>query len=264
MLLSAALIAKNEAELLPGCLEALSPFVDEICVYDTGSTDNTVKVAKAAGAVVVDGDWPDHWARARNRSVEMCCGEWVLVGNCDEVYRGDPDVFRRTVADAAGEVRLLVEYNPAGTPILSGSRLWRRGCWRFAGCTHEILWPCGDWPYDSYWYERTGTAGGLLITQVRPSSESSRASQEADLAMAEAAVAAGDADPYPGFAELVAAEACAYLGRPDEAGRWLDRAHERIVVPMSRYKSGAIMGGYGMRSMAVRRWREFHAVVTRP
>ncbi|MHB1835610.1 MAG: glycosyltransferase, partial [Solirubrobacteraceae bacterium] len=48
-LLSAAMIVRNEEDLLPGCLESLDGLVDEIVVVDTGSTDVTVDVARAHG-----------------------------------------------------------------------------------------------------------------------------------------------------------------------------------------------------------------------
>ncbi|HVN13043.1 MAG TPA: glycosyltransferase, partial [Kineosporiaceae bacterium] len=45
-LLSAALIVKDEEENLPACLASLSGLVDEVVVYDTGSTDRTVEIAR--------------------------------------------------------------------------------------------------------------------------------------------------------------------------------------------------------------------------
>src|SRR5690606_27553487 len=44
--ISAVLIVKNEARRLPACLEALRQVVDEIVVADTGSTDDTLAVAR--------------------------------------------------------------------------------------------------------------------------------------------------------------------------------------------------------------------------
>lgn len=60
-LLAAALIVKDEEAMLPECLaslDALRPLLSQICVYDTGSTDRTVKITRAAGAQVREGD--DH------------------------------------------------------------------------------------------------------------------------------------------------------------------------------------------------------------
>jgi len=93
-LLSASLIVKDEEENLPRCLASLSGLVDEVVVYDTGSTDATVDIARRAGARVIDGYWDDDFARARNASMEHCSGEWVLAIDADEVASGDPATVR--------------------------------------------------------------------------------------------------------------------------------------------------------------------------
>ena len=47
--LSVCLIVKDEEQLLPSCLESIADLADEIVVYDTGSTDRTIELARAAG-----------------------------------------------------------------------------------------------------------------------------------------------------------------------------------------------------------------------
>lgn len=47
--LSVVMIAKNAADLLPDCLGSVS-WADEIIVLDSGSTDNTVELARRLGA----------------------------------------------------------------------------------------------------------------------------------------------------------------------------------------------------------------------
>ena len=54
-LLSVCLIVKDEEQLLASCLQSVADVADEIVVYDTGSTDRTVEIARAAGARVVEG-----------------------------------------------------------------------------------------------------------------------------------------------------------------------------------------------------------------
>ena len=43
---SASLIVKNERNKIEHCLKSLRPYVKQIIVVDTGSTDGTVEVAK--------------------------------------------------------------------------------------------------------------------------------------------------------------------------------------------------------------------------
>ena len=55
--LSVVMIAKNAADLLPDCLASVA-WADEMVLLDSGSTDNTVEVARAAGAkVYTNTDW---------------------------------------------------------------------------------------------------------------------------------------------------------------------------------------------------------------
>lgn len=82
--LSACLIVKNEANLLPHCLESLSTFVDEIIVVDTGSTDETMEIARKYNAQVHQFLWMEDFSAARNKSLSYARGEWILYIDADE------------------------------------------------------------------------------------------------------------------------------------------------------------------------------------
>ena len=62
MLLSAAIIVRDEATHLDGCLTSIREFVDEIVVVDTGSTDESVAVAQRHGATVAVDPWRDDFS----------------------------------------------------------------------------------------------------------------------------------------------------------------------------------------------------------
>jgi glycosyltransferase involved in cell wall biosynthesis len=82
--LSVAVITKNEAENLPRLLESLVPLNPaEIVIVDSGSTDNTVAIAKAYGAKVIETDWPGH-VEQKNRALEACGQPWILSLDADE------------------------------------------------------------------------------------------------------------------------------------------------------------------------------------
>lgn len=82
--LSAVLIVKNEESCLGTCLESLKGVVDEIVVVDTGSTDSTVEIAKAAGAKLGTFEWCDDFAAARNAALDLATGDWALWIDADE------------------------------------------------------------------------------------------------------------------------------------------------------------------------------------
>src|SRR5664279_4823041 len=82
--LSLALIVKNEARCLARCLHSVQGVVSEIVVVDTGSTDDTVRIARECQAKVVDYAWSDDFAAARNFALAQTTGDWILVLDADE------------------------------------------------------------------------------------------------------------------------------------------------------------------------------------
>ena len=84
MLISLAMIVKNEEATIAHCLESVKPLVDEIIIMDTGSTDKTVEIAKGFGGQIHQFQWCDDFSAARNESLKQCCGEWVLIVDADE------------------------------------------------------------------------------------------------------------------------------------------------------------------------------------
>jgi glycosyltransferase involved in cell wall biosynthesis len=48
-MISVLILTKNEAQDLPGCLQSVR-WSDDVCVFDSGSTDSTATIAKQAGA----------------------------------------------------------------------------------------------------------------------------------------------------------------------------------------------------------------------
>lgn len=81
--LTAVILSQNEADRIGDCLRSLS-FCDAIVVVDSGSTDQTVQLARAAGATVVETDWPGFVAQ-KNRAMQFATGEWVLSVDADEL-----------------------------------------------------------------------------------------------------------------------------------------------------------------------------------
>jgi glycosyltransferase involved in cell wall biosynthesis len=81
-MLSLVVIAMNEEDRLADCLASV-PFAHEMWVLDSGSSDNTVRVANGAGARVVSTDWPGHVAQ-KNRALALATQPWVLSLDADE------------------------------------------------------------------------------------------------------------------------------------------------------------------------------------
>ena len=63
------MIVKNEARSLARCLDSVAPWVDKMIVLDTGSTDDTIAIARAHGAEVYERRWTNDFAAARNAAL---------------------------------------------------------------------------------------------------------------------------------------------------------------------------------------------------
>lgn len=80
---SVFLITFNEAERLPRTLAALA-WADEIVVVDSGSTDATVEIARAAGARVAQRPF-DGYGPQKIHAESLCTHDWLLNVDADEV-----------------------------------------------------------------------------------------------------------------------------------------------------------------------------------
>ncbi|MEO6568095.1 MAG: glycosyltransferase family 2 protein [Opitutaceae bacterium] len=77
---------RNEASNLPRCLASVA-WADEIFVVDSASTDNSVALAQAAGAEVIQFRFNGTWPKKKNWSLENLPfrHEWVFILDADEV-----------------------------------------------------------------------------------------------------------------------------------------------------------------------------------
>jgi len=148
--LSACLITKDEATNLARCLRSVRRVADEIVVVDTGSTDDTVEVARTHGAQVAIIPWQGDFALARNAALGLATGDWVLVIDADEEL-DDASVpsLRAAIGEAGAEaywVRIVSYLGDTPDEGLTVENLYprlfrRRPRYRFAGRIHEQVLP---------------------------------------------------------------------------------------------------------------------------
>jgi glycosyltransferase involved in cell wall biosynthesis len=89
-LLTAIILTLNEERALPECLASLN-WVDEMLVFDSGSSDRTCEIAREHGARVLQRPF-DNFASQRNAAIAETHAEWVLFVDADE--RVSPDLAR--------------------------------------------------------------------------------------------------------------------------------------------------------------------------
>ena len=80
--LSACIIAFNEGDRIGACIASLS-FCDEVLVVDSYSSDDTVAVAQAAGATVIQRPF-DGFRSQKDFCVTQAAHDWVLCLDADE------------------------------------------------------------------------------------------------------------------------------------------------------------------------------------
>ncbi len=82
MKLSVVIPTLNEQTFLPGCLKSVG-FADEIIIIDSGSTDNTKKIAQKAGAKFIPQPWKG-FSHAHNIGAQKATGDWIFFIDADE------------------------------------------------------------------------------------------------------------------------------------------------------------------------------------
>jgi tetratricopeptide (TPR) repeat protein len=79
------MIVRDEAELLPRFLSCAAGSYDELCVVDTGSQDDSVRILEQAGARILKEPWQNDFSAVRNLGLAQANGEWILVLDADEL-----------------------------------------------------------------------------------------------------------------------------------------------------------------------------------
>lgn len=95
---SVFLVTCNEADHLPDVLASVQQF-DEIIVVDSGSTDDTVAIAKRHGARVIHQPWLG-FARQKAFAMEQCSNEWCFNLDGDEIV---PAAVARAIQTAVDD-----------------------------------------------------------------------------------------------------------------------------------------------------------------
>ena len=83
-LLSLCVIAKNEEENIEACFKNWRLFADEAIMVDTGSTDQTIQLAKKSGVTVYKKKFTNSFSSIRNYAISKAKGKWILFLDADE------------------------------------------------------------------------------------------------------------------------------------------------------------------------------------
>lgn len=156
--IAVCMIVKNGASTIERAIDSVLPYVDEIDVYDTGSTDGTPEIVErinarvdcAADVRIVRGEWRDSFAWAREQSFAMASENvtWLIYLDADEEIVGawELPVIARELPP---EVDLVFFYwdidRDAGGNTVTAmwrDRMVRRAAgYRWSGAAHTALVP---------------------------------------------------------------------------------------------------------------------------
>ena len=191
---SLAMIVRDAEAQIGDVLDDATEVCDELIVVDTGSNDDTMRVAAEHGARVVEFQWIDDFSAARNASFEQCSGEWILWLDADD--RIPPEAqehFLQLKKELEGRLdvnAVMMPYNisfsEADPSVCTFSFdrervIRRRAELRWAGPVHECIdvrGPTMRWP--AAWVEH------------RPRSEDRGSKVDRNLMILERAWMAGD------------------------------------------------------------------------
>src|SRR5258708_33409156 len=74
---SIVIITKNEADIIPRCIEMARRITDDIVIIDNGSTDETLKIAINYGCRVYKTAW-DGYGANKNKGINVAKYNWIL------------------------------------------------------------------------------------------------------------------------------------------------------------------------------------------
>lgn len=152
--LTAVILTLNEADHITDCINSLS-WAERVVVCDSYSSDDTVALAEAAGAVVIQSRF-ENYAQQRNVALDAIQTDWVFFVDADE--RGTTavaDEVRRVIATRPENGWYVPRHNYIFGKLTRGAgwypdhqlRLFRHGKVRYERPVHEIAVVDGEIGY---------------------------------------------------------------------------------------------------------------------
>jgi glycosyltransferase involved in cell wall biosynthesis len=166
---SLAVLAQDAEAHIGEALDDAASLCDEMVVMDTGSSDGTRTVAAQHGARIVEFEWVDDYATARNALFDACTGTWILwLDPTDRI----PSEARTAFLDLKKYLLLHPEVDAVRIPYrcefsvsdptvctrsVEREHVVRRSGARWVGAAYEFIQSAGaplSWP--EAWIEKRG------------------------------------------------------------------------------------------------------------
>lgn len=147
-MLSLCMIVKNEEENLKSCIYKIEAFIDEIIIVDTGSTDNTKKIASNFTDKIYDFKWCNDFSKARNFSISKASNNWVLILDADEFVTGlsrdniDKFINNSLNKNKVGRIQrinIMEKFDSNKKYVERVNRLFNKKYFHYEGIIHEQI-----------------------------------------------------------------------------------------------------------------------------
>ncbi|MBL7703408.1 MAG: glycosyltransferase [Ferruginibacter sp.] len=88
------MITKNESRFIQTCLQSVCRIASEIIIVDSGSTDDTLKIAAGFNAKIFSITWQNDYAWARNIAISKCSSDWIFFLDADEYLENAENLLK--------------------------------------------------------------------------------------------------------------------------------------------------------------------------
>lgn len=148
---------KDEEKNIRRCLESLKSYNFEIVVVDTGSTDDTEKIAQQYTDRVYHFQWKNNFSSARNFAISKSTKTYVMSIDCDEcIDYIDVKKLQNLLAESkkqVGRIKIRNHLTKSGTGQENTewiNRIFSKELFHYEGCIHEQVTAMNGEEYETY------------------------------------------------------------------------------------------------------------------
>ena len=151
MEISLCMIIKDEQEVLDRCLSSFKDVVDEIIIVDTGSNDDSLKIASKYTNNIYQYKWNNDFSSARNYSISKATKEYFMWVDADDyIKQSEKQKLQKLKETEDGSVDMyyfLYDFNKDYVPFYRERLIKNNKKYLFKGKIHEAIIPSNNRKY---------------------------------------------------------------------------------------------------------------------
>ena len=151
MEISLCMIIKDEQEVLDRCLSSFKDLVDEIIIVDTGSNDDSLKIASKYTNKIYQYKWNNDFASARNYSISKATKEYFMWVDADDyIKQSEKQKLQKLKETEDGSVDMyyfLYDFDKNYVPFYRERLIKNNNKYLFKGKIHEAIIPSNNRKY---------------------------------------------------------------------------------------------------------------------